>query len=282
MAKALPIAHLNGEFLPVESARISPLDRGFLFGDAIYEVIPVFAGRPLLLEAHLQRLERSLAEIRIRPPHDATGWRALVAELIERNGGGEMSVYLQVSRGADAGRDHAFPAGVAPTVFGMASPLPRTDLVGAGVRAITAADPRWARCDIKSTSLLANVLLRQAAVEAGASEVILLRDGCLTEGSASSVIIVERNTLVTRPNGPEILPGTTIQLVRDLALECGYGYREESIAENRLRAADELWAMGAVRGLAPVTHLDGRAIGAGVPGPVWRAVAERYEACKRA
>lgn len=281
MARALPIAHLNGAYLPIEAARISPLDRGFLFGDAVYEVIPVFGGRPLLLEAHLERLARSLASVRITAPHDAAGWRAIVAGLIGRNGGGDMSIYLQVSRGADTGRDHAFPPGIAPTVFAMASPLARADLSTAGVRAITAADPRWARCDIKSTSLLANVLLRQAAVDAGASEVILLRDGCVTEGSASSVVIVERDVLVSRPDGPEILPGTTIRLVRDLAREAGYDYREECIPEGRLRQADELWVMGAVRGISPITHLDGRPVGTGRPGPVWQLIAERYEACKR-
>jgi D-alanine transaminase len=282
MARALPIAHLNGAFLPIEQARISPLDRGFLFGDAIYEVIPVFGGRPLLLDEHLGRMERSLAETRIRSPHDASDWRALVHTLIERNGGGDMSIYLQVSRGADTGRDHGFPASVPPTVFGMASPMARPDLANAGVRAITSADTRWARCDIKSTSLLANILLRQVAVEAGASEVILIRDGNVTEGSASSVVIVEGKRLATRPNGPEILPGTTIRLVRDLARECGCSFNEEMITEGRLRGADEIWVMGAVRGISPITHLDGQAVGAGVPGPVWRAVAERYEACKRA
>jgi D-alanine transaminase len=281
MAKSLPIAHLNGAFLPIEQARISPLDRGFLFGDAIYEVIPVFAGRPLLLDEHLDRLERSLGEIRIRSPHDAAGWRTLITTLVERNGGGDMSIYLQVSRGADAGRDHAFPASIPPTVFGMASPMARPDLDHAGVRAITATDPRWARCDIKSTSLLANILLRQAAVEAGASEVILIRDGNVTEGSASSVVIVEGDALLSRPNGPEILPGTTIGLVRDLAQACGYGFHEEIVTESRLRHAAEIWVMGAVRGISPITHLDGRAVGAGVPGKVWRQVAERYETCKR-
>jgi D-alanine transaminase len=282
MASALPIAYLNGAFLTVATARISPLDRGFLFGDAVYEVIPVYGGRPLLLDAHLQRLARSLREVRITPPHDAAGWRGLISGLIERNGGGDMSIYLQVSRGADAGRDHVFPASVPPTVFGLASPVTRTEPGRAGIAAITAADIRWARCDIKSTSLLPNILLRQAAAEAGASEVILLRDGYVTEGSASSVIIVEQRMLVTRPNGPEILPGTTIRLIHDLALECGYAWREEPVAEDRLRGADEVWVVGAIRGISPVTRIDGEHVGAGVPGPVWRMVAERYELCKGA
>jgi D-alanine transaminase len=159
----------------------------------------------------------------------------------------------------------------------MASPLARPELSQAGVRAITGTDLRWARCDIKATALLANVLQRQAAVEAGAGEMILLRDGFVTEGAGSSVVIVEQSTLVSRPNGNDILPGTTIGLVRELATDCGFGYREEAISEERLHAADEIWLTAALRGIAPVTHLDGRPVGAGVAGPVWQAVARAYE-----
>lgn len=281
MASTLPVAYLNGTFLPIAQARISPLDRGFLFADAVYEVIAVYGGRPLLLDAHLQRLERSLRELRIANPLDRAGWQAVVSGLVARNGSGDMGVYLQVSRGADSGRDHLFPKDIAPTVFAMASPLPVVDLDAAGVSAITAEDTRWARCDIKSTALLANVLLRQAAQDAGASECIMLRDGLVTEGSASSVIIVEDGSLISRPNGPEILPGTTIRLIREVAQSAGFGYREETISETRLRRAAEIWLTAALRGVAPVTQLDGQPVGAGVPGPVWRTVAEAYERCKR-
>lgn len=280
MARALPVAHLNGEFLPIESARISPLDRGFLFADAVYEVIGVYGGTPLLLDEHLTRLERSLGELRIATPHSRADWRAIVDGLVARNGGGDLGIYIQISRGADTGRDHAFP-NLAPTVFAMASPLSASKLDGAGVRAITGPDTRWARCDIKSTALLANVLLRQAAVEAGAGEYLMLRDGFLTEGSGSSVLILEGRTLCTRPPGTDILPGTTIQLVREVAAACGIGYREEPISEARLRGADEVWITAALRGVAPVTHIDGQAIGNGTPGPLWRAVAEAYERRKR-
>jgi D-alanine transaminase len=282
VARALPIAWLNGEFLPLAAARISPLDRGFLFADAVYEVIAVYGGRPLLLDAHLARLERSLRELEIANPLDADDWRTTIAGLVARNGGGDMGVYLQVTRGADAGRDHAFPQGVSPTVFAMASPLAPATLATAGVRAITGPDPRWARCDIKSTALLANVLLRQAAAAAGAGEYLMLRDGFVTEGSGSSVVIVESGVLVARPDGPEVLPGTTLRLVREVAAACGFGYREEAISEPRLRAADEVWITAALRGVAPVTHIDGRPVGHGTPGPVWRAVAEAYERRKRA
>lgn len=281
MAKALPIAYLNGTFLPVEAARISPLDRGFLFGDAVYEVIPVYDGHPLLLEAHLERLFRSLREIRLAVPVSAAQWREIIATLIARNGGNDMSIYLQISRGTDTGRDHVFPTGIPPTIFGLASPLTRPDLAAAGVRATTARDIRWGRCDIKATSLLANILLRQEAVDAGGNEVILLADGQVTEGSASSVIIVEGRMLSTRPNSPAILPGTTIQLIRELAVESGLEFREENIAEERLRRADEVWLLGALRGVTPVTHLDGEPVGAGIPGPVWRTVAGKYEHRKR-
>lgn len=285
MSRTLPIAWLNGEFLPLAEARISPLDRGFLFADAVYEVIGVYDGRPLLLDAHLQRLAHSLRELQIPSPHDRAGWQAIVTGLVERNGGGsghpDIGIYLQVSRGADTSRSHTYPQGLAPTVFAMASALAPVDLDTPGVRAMTAADSRWARCDIKSTALLANVLLRQAASEAGADECIMLRDGLVTEGSSSSVLVLEDRTLLSRPNGSDILPGTTIALIREVAAAAGIGYREEAISLARLLAADEVWLSAALRGVAPVTHVDGQPIGTGRPGPVWRVVAEAYERRKR-
>jgi D-alanine transaminase len=279
---ALPIACLDGIFMPIGEARISPLDRGFLFADSVYEVIAVYDGQPVLLDAHLARLGRSLKELRIANPHPDSGWQALIGELIARNGAGDMGVYIQVTRGAGDGRDYAFPQGVAPTVFAMASPLARPGFAPAGVRAITGPDIRWGRCDIKATALLANVLQRHAAAEAGATEMIMLRDGFVTEGAGSSVIVVEGQTLGSRPNGNEILPGTTLCLVRELAADLGFGYREQAISEARLRAADEVWLTAALRGVAPVTHLDGHAVGTGTPGPVWQAVAAAYERRKRA
>ncbi len=285
MARALPIAWLNGTWLPLAEARVSPLDRAFLFADAVYEVVAVYGGRPLLVDEHLARLARSLRELGIADPHDDAAWRALIAGLVERNRSaapdGHLGVYLQVSRGADTGRDHGFPADVPATVFGMASPLAAFDPTGSGLRAITAPDNRWARCDIKSTALLGNVLLRQAAAAAGAQECIMLRAGRLTEGSSSTVAIVEGRTVVTRPDGPEVLPGTTIRLVRSLAPACGLDWREEDIAESRLRRADEIWITSAMRGVLPVTHLDGKPVGAGVPGPAWRTIAVAYERCTR-
>ncbi|MGI9330396.1 MAG: aminotransferase class IV [Gammaproteobacteria bacterium] len=281
MAEPLPTAYLNGEFLPVETARISPLDRGFLFGDAVYEVIPVYRGRALLLDAHLARLGNSLQALSIGDPLQEKGWRQLVAELIRRNGDGDMGLYLQVSRGTDRGRDHAFPTTAIPaTVFAMASPVPapRAD----GLRAITMPDTRWGRCDIKATALLANVLSRQAASEAGADEAILTWQGEVTEGSSSSIILVEGQELIRRPNSEAILPGTTTDLVVELAREAGLPCREEPIGVERLHSADEVWLASAMRGVSAVVNIDGRDIGDGTPGSAWREVASRFEDYKYA
>lgn len=281
MAAALPVVWLNGNFLPLRDAHISPLDRGFLFGDGVYEVIPVFDGEPQGLAAHLARLAHSLRETRITLAGADAPWQDIVAGLIARNGGGDLGIYLQVTRGADVGRDQFFPAGIPATVFAFASALRQAGPASPGVRATTATDIRWGRCDIKSISLLPNILLRQRAADSGASEVILLRDGLVTEGSASSVIIVEGALLVTRPAGPELLPGTTVQFIHELAREAGLGFREEMIPEARLRAAAEIWLTGALRGVSAVTHLDGVAVGNGSPGPLWRRIAELYERRKR-
>lgn len=278
MADALPTAYLDGEFLPIEEARVSPLDRGFLFGDAVYEVIPVFGGKPLLIDAHISRLAGSLQALGIKNPLPVEDWRALISEITRRNGNGEMGVYLQVTRGATGGRDHAFPAQAVPTVFGMASPTPapRPD----GLKAITVPDNRWGRCDIKATALLANILARQAAIEAGADEAIMLWNGEVTEGAASSVILVEQGAMIRRPNSEAILPGTTTDLVVELGAEVGLECREESITEERLRAASEVWLTSAMRGVSAVVSLDGHAIGNGKPGPQWNRVAARFETYK--
>jgi len=281
MAAPLPTAWFNGKFLPIVDVRISPLDRAFLYGDAVYEVIPVFSGQSFLLEPHLARLERSLGELRIRNPHSRAEWVTIIDGLVRKNGGGNLAVYLQVSRGADVGRDHVFPGEqVPPTVFGMVSPISEPHPDRNGIRAITRPDQRWGRCDIKSTALLANILARQDASAAGAGEAILLRNGLLSEGSASSVIIVERNALLRPPAGTGILPGTTTDAVFALARRCGLRCRDEEISEQRLRRADEIWIAAATRGIAPVIELDGRPVGSGSPGPVWHQVAAAFEASK--
>jgi D-alanine transaminase len=283
VAVPLPWAWFDGDFRPLAEVRISPLDRGFLFGDSVYEVIPVFGGRVFLADAHLDRLDRSLAALRIRNPHARTAWHDIIAGLVSRNGGGSLAVYLQVTRGADAGRDHAFPDdGLAPTVFGMATPVPDPHPDRHGIRAITRPDDRWNLCEIKATALLANVLARQAAREAGAGEALLLRDGLLTEASASSVLVVEGGTVLRPPPAPAILPGTTSDAVLAILTALGIPRRDEPVSEARLRAADEIWIAAATRGVVPVLELDGRPVGSGQPGPVWARAAAAFEKLKDA
>jgi len=277
VAQPLAIASLNGKFLPLAEARISPLDRGFLFGDAVYEVVPVLHGTPLLLDAHIERLERSLSAINIHNPQSDPEWRALIMALIEKNGGGTMAIYLQISRGADSGRNHVYSRDIRPTVFAMATELNKTNYTE-GIRAITLPDERWGRCDIKSTALLPNILAQQKAAEAGATDAILIDDGYVTEGAVSSVIIVENRILVRRPHGTEVLPGTTTDQVIMIALNAGYACHEERVTIERLLAADEVWLTSASKDIAPVVRIDGQTIGDGQPGPVWAAVRSLYEA----
>ena len=284
MAAPLPVAWLNGAFLPLAEARISPLDRGFLFADAVYEVLPVYAGRPFLFVEHIARLERSLGEIRMRSPLTRPEWAALLTELVERNGGGDMYLYVQVTRGAEEGRSHALNPSLAPTVFLMACPLAPMDesVRAAGVGAITLPDERWGRCDIKSTSLLANVLAKSRAADAGETEAILLAGGMLREGSSSSVMVVRDGVLHAPPYGPEILPGTTRDLTLRLAAEAGIPVRIAPVTEPQLRGADEIMLSFATRGVLAVTRLDGSPVGTGLPGPVWTRLAAAFEAQRRA
>ena len=262
--------------MPLVEAHISPLDRGFLFGDAIYEVVPVHNGTPLLLDAHVARLGRSLSAIDIPNPHNNDEWRRLITELTERNGGGTMAIYIQVSRGAESGRDHVYSQTIRPTVFVMATELGKHDYAS-GVTAITLPDDRWKRCDIKTTALLPNILARQKAADAGAIDAILIDDGFITEGSVSSVIIVENQTLVRTPHGTEVLPGTTTDHVIAIARDAGYGCGEERLTTERLLAADEVWLTGATKGIAPIVSIDEQVIGTGQPGPVWATVNRLYE-----
>jgi D-alanine transaminase len=272
VAEPLPICYLNGAYLPFEDARISPFDRGFLFGDGAYEVMPVYRGRPFRATAHCARLTRSLAAMRMADPHSAAEWRALFAALIDKNGGGDQSLYWQVTRGAERGRNHAPLPQLTRTVFAFSAPLalPSAAVRERGVACISAADTRWARCDIKSTALLANVLLRELSVEAHAAETILLRDGHLTEGSSSAVHIGKDGQLRTPEHSQEILPGTTRSVVEELAARTGVVHRAGPVGEHELRGADEIWLSSAAREILPVTTLDGVPVGSGQPGPVWR------------
>ena len=270
MAAPLPVCWLNGAFLPLNEARLSPLDRGFLFADSVYEVLPVYDGRPFLFVEHMARLERSLGAIRMAMPLTLAAWAALLEELVARNGGGDMYVYLQVSRGAEQGRNHALDPALKPTVFLMAAPLQPLEpaVRESGVVAITLPDERWKRCDIKSTALLANVLAKSVAADAGATEAILLADGWLREGASSSVLVVHGGTLTAPPYGPEILPGTTRDLAIRLCGRAGIPVRIAPVSERELRQADEILLGFATRGILAVTRLDGAAVGARRPGPV--------------
>jgi D-alanine transaminase len=282
MAEPLPICYLNGEFQKLRDARVSPLDRAFLFGDSVYEVLPVFEGRMFRFREHFDRLARSLKEIDMPAPHTHAQWLEILNDLIARNGGGTMYVYVQVTRGQEYGRNHAFPAKVVPGVFAMAAPLPPlTDEIRAnGVSAITVEDFRWGRCDIKSTALLANVLMKQRAAEAGTQEAIIVRDGDVMEGSSTSIFIVKDGKIATPPNSNRILPGTT----REVALELADGTMPVTVRRigiDELRAADEVWISAATRDVLPVTRIDGQPVGTGKPGPLWQRMNESFNALRR-
>lgn len=281
MPEPLPTAFFNGTFVPLEDVRISPLDRGFLFADGVYEVIPAYHGKLFRLRDHLTRLERSLREIRLDPP--AIDWPGVLAELVTRNGAGNQAVYLQITRGVMSARDHIFPEGdTAPTVFAMSSPLadrPTAELKQ-GIAAITLEDTRWQRCDIKSIALLPNVLARQQAREAGADEAILLRDSFVTEGAATSVFLVRDGAVQTPPPGNELLPGITRQVVGELAQSLQIPVQEERIPVDALFTADEVWLASTTREISAVTRLNGHPIGDGRPGPVWHAIHESFQQLK--
>ncbi len=274
----LPVCYLNGEYLALADARVSPLDRAFLFGDAVYEVIPVYGTRPFRLREHLDRLNRSLSAIRMAAPKTHLQWGEVCRELARRNGGGDQYLYLQVTRGAELGRNHAWPAGLAPTIFGFASRLeaPSPVLLEDGVAAITSPDTRWARRDIKSTALLANVLLKKLAADAGAFETIMLERGELTEGSSTTVHVISRGEIHTPPNGHQILPGTTRDVVGELAERVGIVNRSARVTEIELRAASEIWLAFSTRGILPVTRLDGTPVGDGRPGPLFRRMHKAF------
>ena len=270
--------YLNGKYMPIEDAFIPVLDRGFIFGDGVYEVIPVYSRRPFRLDDHLQRLQNSLDSIRLDNPHHDSDWQRIVAGVIERNDAEDQSIYLQVTRGP-AKRDHAFPKDTQQTVFVMSSPLapPSAEQIKTGVSAITAADNRWLRCDVKSTALLPNVLLRQLAADAGCAETLLLRDGLLTEGSASNVFVVKGGIMLAPPKSNLMLPGITYEVVLELAREHGVAYEVRNIKQVELEQADEIWISSSSREVLPVTMLNGRPVGKGRPGPVFQRIHDLYQ-----
>lgn len=270
------IGLLNGRFCPLAEVRISPLDRGFIFGDGVYEVIPSYGGHFLLLDEHLDRLDASLSFTRIRNPHSRQDWRRLLRQLLSRNGDGDRSLYLQVTRGV-AARDHLFPD-TTPTVFGMCRPLPapNADLLKQGARAVLRPDTRWQHCHAKTVSLIANVLLRQEAADAGAQEAILIRDGWVTEGTASNVFAVIAGAVVTPPRGGQLLHGITRDLVLRLCRDNGLQALEQPMPAADLGLAQELWLTSSTREILPVSVLDDRPVGDGRPGECWRTVSAAY------
>ena len=277
----MSVVHLNGEFMPLEEAKVPVLDRGFIYGDGVYKLVPVYAGRPLRLKEHLARLQRSLDAIRLANPHSETRWTALISEMIARNGGGDIYVYFQITRGV-AKRDHAFPKDTPQTIFMMASPLPTPppEQIENGIACVTMQDNRWLRCDIKAISLLGNVLLRQAALDAGGAEAVMFRDGFLTEGSASNILVARNGKLLAPPKDHLILPGITYDLVLELDAKYGVPFEVREISELEVRTADELMLTSSIKEVLAITTLDGKPVGNGKPGPIFRQLHKLYQEYK--
>ena len=275
-------AYLNGRFLPLAEAKVSALDRGFVFGDGVYELIPVYSKKPFRLDEHLRRLQGSLDGIRLANPHEAWVWRELILRLAELQDFADQSVYIQVTRGV-APRDHAFPRGVPPTVFMFSQPLVTSTPAqkAAGVCAVSAVDNRWQRCNIKAISLLANILLRQQAVDADCAETVMLRDGFLTEGAASNIFVVKDGVLRAPPPSSLMLTGVTYDVVLELAAAHGIPHEVRAISEAEVRSADELWMTSSTKEIMAIVKLDGVPVGAGVPGPLAQRMDGLYQAFKQ-
>ncbi|TMH04623.1 MAG: D-amino acid aminotransferase [Betaproteobacteria bacterium] len=273
--------YLNGRFLPLEDAKISVLDRGFIYGDGVYELIPVYHRQPFRLRQHLARLQRSLDGIRMVNPHTDAEWESIIRELVARTAFDDQGVYFQVTRGV-AKRDHSFPLDVAPTVFMMSNPLslPTAEQVERGVAVVTAIDERWLHCDLKTISLLGNVLARQRATDAGAAETVLFRNGFLTEASASNVFIVRDGVILGPPKDNQILPGITYDAAFELARGGGLAVEVRPISRDEALAADEMWLSSSTKEVLAVTIVDGKSFAGGSPGPVFRKMHELFQASK--
>ena len=273
----MSLVYLNGEYLPISEARVSVLDRGFTFGDGIYEVLPVYSGRIFRLAEHLQRLNNNLSAIYMDNPHSIDEWEELFKTLLVKNQiDNDYSIYVQISRGVGE-RNHTYDKGLTPTVFAMCKPMVSRDLVK-GIRAVTHDDIRWQLCNIKATALLASVLLKRHALDKdGSQEAILLRNGKVTEGAASNVFIVLDGKVRTPAKDSHILPGITRDLVVELLQDTDFGCDESDISEKELLGAGEIWISSSTMGIVPVTILDGKKVGDGVPGEVWKIAAKMYQ-----
>ena len=273
---------LNGKYLPIEEATVPVLDRGFIFGDGVYELVPVYSRVAFRLDEHLSRLERSLAETKIRNPYSRAQWREIIYRLVDAQAYEDQGIYFQVTRGV-AKRDHSFPKDAVPTVFMMSNPLvtPPKEVVRNGAIAVSAQDNRWLRCDIKSISLIGNCLLRQLSAETGAAETILFRDGKLTEASASNVFAVKRGVILSPAKSSLILPGITYDVVVELARANGMSIELRDVAEAEVRGADELWVTSSSKEVLPIVALDGAPIGDGRPGTVFARMYQLYQEFKQ-
>jgi D-alanine transaminase len=281
MIDADRVVYLNGEFLPLGNAKISVLDRGFIYGDGVYEVVPVYARKPFRMPQHLARLAHSLEGIRLADPL-RDRWTPLIGDLIARQPFDDQAVYLQITRGV-AKRDHAFPQGVTPTVFMMSNPLvvPTREQVEHGVGVITAEDNRWLRCDLKTTSLVGNVLMRQLAADSDAIETVMFRNGYLTEASASNVLIVRDGRIIAPPKDNLILPGITYDATLEIAKAIGVPLDVRAVTRAEALGADEMWLSSSSKEVLAITRVDGQAFAGGAPGPVFRRVWEAFQARKR-
>jgi D-alanine transaminase len=279
------LCHLNGQTLPLRDAKVSVLDRGFLFGDGVYEVIPVYGRRFFRFDEHMARLSRSLAKLRIPNPHTRDGWLALARQLVAAQAAEDQLVYLQITRGV-ALRDHAMPEGLTPTVFAMTSAMkpPSPEMRHHGVTCVTARDFRWERGDIKSISLLGAVLARQISADHGAVETVMFRDGWLTEAATSNVWVVHEGALLGPPKSEHVLEGIRVDLLKELCEEVGIAYNLRPISESDVLAADELMLSSASKEVLPITKLDGDLVGHGAlrgkPGPVYARLYEAYQRAK--
>ena len=273
---------LNGKFMPIDEARVPVLDRGFIFGDGIYELVPVYSRVPFRMDEHLARLERSLAAVRIRNPYSRAEWREIILQLVAKQPFEDQGVYFQVTRGV-AKRDHSFPKDSTPTVFIMANPLvnPPQELVERGAAAVSAIDDRWQHCDIKSISLIGNCLLRQVSADVGAVETILFRDGKLTEASASNVFVVKGGLILSPPKSSQILPGITYDVIAEIAQAAGLALEYRDISEAEVRGADEVWVTSSSKEVLAIVTLDGKPVAGGKPGPLFRRAHALYQEFKQ-
>lgn len=276
------IGFLNGQFAPLADLKVSVLDRGFLFGDGIYEAIPVYNRHPLRLSEHLRRMAGSLAALNLPDPYTSDEWQRYIYGVIEKQSFADQSVYVQITRGPAFPRNHAFPAVVEPTVFMFADELlpPSAEAVRDGVAAISSQDIRWQRCNIKAISLLANVLLKQQAIDAGVAEALLFRDGYLIEGAASNILIVSNGVLLAPPPSELMLTGITYDLVLELARKHNMPLEIRGITEAEVRQANEIWLTSSSKEVLAIVLLDGLPVGSGRPGPIYQSMYRHYQVYK--